>query len=224
MSIWVTRALEPDERRRLANRAAEIDRRPDVISTVAHYGLYIVVIPMVGGGAIGSLLSAASVSEEVAYPIGIAVAIPGALGLFMFSHRSRSRRRAETKEVAARVRAVKNGRTLTVEPRMAWSITADPDEPTYLLRISKDHFLYLNARALPADWQPCSTLTVTMLEGLPVLFEARCGGDPITVDHTLANVHFHLLADPHVECKLLRLTDLPREWQPRCGACARHQP
>ncbi len=65
------------------------------ISAVAYYGMYAILVPMIGGGAIAQLFRLVGVRDSFAFPLGLLAASVGSLLLFLGNRRLDIRQRME---------------------------------------------------------------------------------------------------------------------------------
>src|SRR5262245_29301501 len=73
---WSSRLIPPEEKAELLGRFGTYPEsiREGCISVTAYYGLFLVLIPMMGGGLLGSILRVIGLPENPAFIVGLILA------------------------------------------------------------------------------------------------------------------------------------------------------
>lgn len=142
---WSSRVISPEERADLLGRFGTYPARSrqGVVSAIAHYGTYVVLIPMVGGGLLGRLLALLGLPENSAFLAGLTLATIASAIIFRHRSRVEQRARADWERRREAIEAIDVLPTYTFEVARIWAIESEPDWPAYLLRDSQGRFVLL---------------------------------------------------------------------------------
>jgi hypothetical protein len=167
------------------------------ISSFAHYGMYLVLIPMVGGGAIATILHLVlRVPEGAAYGIGFVAASCVSAFLFWSERQSLAGLRKSVDVYnQRRSEALQRGIMTVIEADVeAGWVVEEPSEGTtvgYLLRVEEGKFLYLsynNQGLVDFDWSengvdefPGSHIVVDILPIVECAEAMAADGPPVAL-------------------------------------------
>jgi hypothetical protein len=133
---WSSRTVSPEEKAAFLRRFGVYPEttRHGVISTVAYYGVYLILIPMMGGGLLGSILKLLGLSESPAYLTGVTLATVASALIFWRQRRAEKHEREDWRRRRTAVEAIEALPTYTLHVAKIWLIESEPDSPAYLLR------------------------------------------------------------------------------------------
>jgi len=190
-----------------------LPKRTGVISHLAHYGVYLVLIPAMGGGLLAVSLGALGVPEGLEYPLGFLLACLASPCLYLMRRRQENLERSAWEDQRARLEALTIVTTLAATLRRAWRVSSELDWPVYLLEDENTAYLLASGEdfTLPDDGHCRQVLAVTLLPP---------GDDVVAVAWSGATVRFETRTLPEpVEdwpgdgnMTILRRENLPREW------------
>src|SRR5262245_23618385 len=129
------RPLAKDEKAALlASIGGDPASSRSLVSTVAYYGSFLVLIPIIGGGLIGRILHLAGLPLTPSYLTGILLASATSPILFLRAKRRHRESRTEWTRRRRTLEALDQVPTLTVALDQGWYVESEPDWPSFLFR------------------------------------------------------------------------------------------
>lgn len=145
---WSSRPITAAERATLAAKLSTSPSRRGLIPGIAYYGSFLVVIPMVGGGMLGTLLMETGVNRDFAYFAGFLIALPLSLLLLVRDLRKEHGILAEQTRIREAIKRMNAIPTLSVSVTRIWSVESEPDWPAYLLQDADRSYVLLSTPEL----------------------------------------------------------------------------
>jgi hypothetical protein len=160
-----SRAITAEERATLLSHLGSPRSRRGIISHLAYYGAYLILIPVIAGGLAARVLSMMRVQESIAFPGGLALGLLVSALAFRVHRRSDRRARESWQHLRNRYQALDHVASITAHPRRGWPLSSATDWPAYLFEDADGSFLLIAAEefALPTELAATDTMTVTLI-------------------------------------------------------------
>lgn len=209
-----TRALSEAERRTAIAAYTIAPRRG--CSAFAYYGLYAVLIPMMGGGFIAQILRLVRVPDSWAFPLGFALATIASLMLFARNRRHDIRERLYREAEIQTLTTSGHVRTYTASVARAWEVTDYDYGPAYLIQVEPSRFIFMSSFSPQIDAMGalCREITISVVEPTGPVLAASTHGAPMSIDEQELESEDVSDSDGRpVAFALLTPQQLPQSWR-----------
>ncbi len=201
---WSSRPLSAEERDQLvAELGPYPGERREIISKIAYYGTFLILIPLSGGGFLARALVLGGLAEQTAYLTGIVLAGLASPALYLFLRQRERERQARWTSRRAELEAIRDLPVFHFQIERVWRIESEPDWPAYLFGHPDGSFLLLSTPLLQFVEEPFAfdglQISVAPNDRTQVL-SLRWSGLPVPLQT-------HLLP-------------MPEEWWPEDGSFA----
>lgn len=186
-----TRALTEEER----ELVLDASKPPSLgcVSYIAFYGSFIILIPICGGGLVGSILMAFSIPQSWAYGIGLLTSSIASSFLFARIYLEERQRREQAKVRAEKSLGKSEAEIITLAPTFrVWGIDGLEDfGPGYLLQCNDEEYLYVASQDFMNDGIenetdgfpfPGTNLTVVRIPELDFVLGVTIEGSPTKLE------------------------------------------
>ncbi|HEV7239706.1 MAG TPA: hypothetical protein VGQ36_10730 [Thermoanaerobaculia bacterium] len=199
----------------MATGAFSVSRR-GCGSSLAYYGMYALLVPVIGGGMISYVLRLAGVDERASGYGGIVLATLASLALFVGSRRIDRREQSERDLAIESLRTSGRARTYVTTVERAWEVTDFDHGPAYLLRVGPAIYIYLSSFSphIEALGAVRNELTVRVAEPVGLVISASGAGDEVPVEpEKLEPQDISTPAGCPSDFAVFSADDLPASWR-----------